>query len=227
MKIITKTLVAAGLAGATFAAMPATAQVNGIATSSPEAVIVRAAARQAGYQQIGQTYSAQIQQLNQLRQQNQQAQQSLDTNSDGQLTEAEVNANPTVLQQIQQREQQIAQTSQPIVLAQAYVIEQLVNDYQNAQNQVIQSKGIQMMLSPDAIQYAPDNVDVTTDIVAALDARIPTVQTTPPAGWQPRQQTLQLQQAVQQILLAAAQQQAAQQQQQQATQQQSAQPSGR
>ena len=219
MKTFAKTLAAAGLVGAAIAATPAAAQVNGIATSSPEAVIVRAAARQAGYQQIGQTYTAQIQQVNQLRQQNQQAQQSLDTNNDGQLTEAEINANPTVVQQIQQREQQIAQVSEPIVLAQAYVIQQLVDDYQNAQNQVIQNKRIQIMLAPDAIQYAPDNVNVTNDIVAALDARLPTVQATPPAGWQPRQQTLQLQQTVQQILIAAAQQQAAQQQQ--------AQPSGR
>ena len=219
MKTFAKTLAAAGLVGAAIAATPAAAQVNGIATSSPEAVIVRAAARQAGYQQIGQAYTAQIQQVNQLRQQNQQAQQSLDTNNDGQLTEAEINANPTVVQQIQQREQQIAQVSEPIVLAQAYVIQQLVDDYQNAQNQVIQNKRIQIMLAPDAIQYAPDNVNVTNDIVAALDARLPTVQATPPAGWQPRQQTLQLQQTVQQILIAAAQQQAAQQQQ--------AQPSGR
>ena len=211
MNTLAKSLLLAGLASASFAAAPASAQVAGIAFSSPEAVIVRAAARQAGYQAIGQTFNAQIQQVTQLRQQNAQAQQSLDTNGDGQLTDAEVSANPTVVQQIQQREQQIAQIGQPIFLAQAYVIEQLVNDYANAQNQVIQNKRIQIMLSPDAIQFAPESANVTTDIVAALDARLPTVQTTPPAGWQPRQQTLQLQQTVQQILLAAAQQQAAQQ----------------
>ncbi|GMM94008.1 OmpH family outer membrane protein [Qipengyuania sp. MTN3-11] len=221
MKKTINLLAAAATAGAALAATPGAAQVNGIATSSPEAVIVRSAARQAGYQQISQTYASQLQQVSQLRQQNQQAQQSLDTNSDGQLTEAEVSANPTVVQQIQQREQQIAQVGQPIALAQAYVIQQLVDDYQNVQTQVVQNKNIQLMLSPDAIQYAPEGVNVTDDLVAALDARLPTVQTTPPAGWQPRQQTVQLQQTVQQILIAAAQQQAAQQQQQQA------QPSGR
>ena len=223
MKTLAKTFAAMALAGTASIAVPAAAQVAGIATSSPEAVIVRSAARQAAYQQISQTYAAQIQQVGQLRQQNAQAQQSLDTNNDGQLTEAEVSANQPVVQQIQQREQQIAQIGQPIVLAQTYAIEQLVNDYENARNQVIQAKGIQIMLTPDAIQYAPETVNVTNDIVVALDQRVPTVQTTPPAGWQPRRESLALQQTVQQILVGVAQQQALQQQQQQ----QAAQPSGR
>ena len=50
---------------------------------------------------------------------------------------------------------------------------------------------------------------MTSDIVAALNTRKPTVTTAVPAGWQPGREVLQLQQAVQQILVAAAQQQAA------------------
>lgn len=226
MKIFVKSLAATALAGSALAAVPAVAQVNGIATSSPEAVIVRAQARVNAYQQIGQTYSTQIQQVNSLRQEIATQQQGLDTNNDGQLTEAEVNANPTAVQQIRQREQQIQQLSQPIVLAQTYAIEQLINDYDNARNQVIQSKNIQIMLAPDAIQYAPEGVNVTTDIVNALNQRMPAVQTTPPAGWQPRRDSLATQQAVQQILMAAAAQQAAAQQQAQ-QQTQTEQPSGR
>lgn len=226
MKIFVKSLAATALAGSALAAVPAVAQVNGIATSSPEAVIVRAQARVNAYQQIGQTYSTQIQQVNSLRQEIATQQQGLDTNNDGQLTEAEVNANPTAVQQIRQREQQIQQLSQPIVLAQTYAIEQLISDYDNARNQVIQSKNIQIMLAPDAIQYAPEGVNVTTDIVNALNQRMPAVQTTPPAGWQPRRDSLATQQAVQQILMAAAAQQAAAQQQAQ-QQTQTEQPSGR
>ena len=82
-----------------------------------------------------------------------------------------------------------------------------------------------------AIQWAPPAVDVTSDIVTALNTRKPTVTTAVPAGWQPSREILQLQQTVQQILVAAAQQQAAQVQQAQprpATQQQPpAQPTGR
>ena len=212
------TLAIAGAATAAMAAMPASAQVNGMATASPEAVIVRAAARVAGYNQIDQTYAAQITQIRTVRQEANTLQQSLDTNRDNNLTEQEVQANPGVVQQIQQKEQQIAQISQPIALAQYYVIEQIINDYQNAQNQVLQQKRIQVLIAPDAIQYAPDNFNVTNDILAAVNQRLPTVSTTPPANWQPRRETVQTHQAVQQILLAAAQQQALQQQQQQAQQ---------
>jgi Skp family chaperone for outer membrane proteins len=218
MNRILTPLAAVGIAAAALAATPAAAQVNGMATASPEAVIVRAAARVAGYNQIDQTYAAQITQIRTVRQEANTLQQSLDTNRDGNLTEQEVQANPTVVQQIQQKEQQVAQISQPIALAQYYVIEQIINDYQNAQNQVVQQKRIQLLIAPDVIQYAPDNFNVTNDILAAIDQRLPTVSTTPPANWQPRRETVQTHQAVQQILLAAAQQQAMQQQQQQPAQ---------
>ena len=218
MNRILSTLAIAGAATASIAATPVSAQVNGMATASPEAVIVRAAARVAGYKQIEQTYATHIQQIRTVRQEANTLQQSLDTNRDGNLTEQEVQANPGVVQQLQQKEQQVAQISQPIVMAQYYVIEQIINDYQNAQNQVLQQKRIQVLIAPDAIQYAPDNFNVTNDILAALDKRLPTVTTTPPAGWQPRPETAQTHQAIQQILMAAAQQQAMRQQQQQGQQ---------
>ena len=219
MTKIFKSVLAGGVIAAAFAAMPVAAQVNGIATSAPEAVFVRAAARQAAYQQINQTYATQIQQVRTLQQENQQLQRTLDTNNDNQISDAEIQAGQATVQQIQAKEQQIAQLSQPIALAQAYAIEQLANEYQNARQQVISSKRIQIMLSPDAIQYAPDGIDVTNDIIAALDQRVPTVQAQPPAGWQPRRESLALQQTVQQILLGVAQQQALQQAQQQQQQQ--------
>lgn len=198
-------------AGAVSFAAPAAAQVNGIATASPEAVIVRSAARIAAEQQIQTTYTAQIQQVRTAQQELATLQKSLDTNNDNQLSDAELQANPAVIQQIQAKEQQTAQIAQPIRMAQFYVIEQLVNDYQNAQTVVVQQKSISMILSPDAVQYAPDTVNVTDDIVAALDQRLPTVSITPPAGWQPRRETVSLHQTVQQIVGAVVQQQAAQQ----------------
>ncbi|MEZ5679911.1 MAG: OmpH family outer membrane protein [Erythrobacter sp.] len=221
-----KLVAGAALAAAAVAATPASAQVAGIATSSPEAVIVRSQARINAYQHIETQYAAQIQQVRTLRQEMATLQQSLDTNKDGQLSQQELQANPTVVGQIQQKEQAVGQASQPIVLAQTYAIEQLVNDYQNVQQQVVNQKKIQIMLTPDAIQWAPDAVNVTDDLVTVLNQRMPAVQTTPPAGWRPRQESLGLQQTVGQILLGVAQQQAAAQaQQQQATQQQ--QPTGR
>ena len=225
MKLFTKTIAAAALTGTAAIATPAAAQVAGIATSSPEAVIVRSQARIAAYQQIDQQFAAQIGQIRTLRQEMQTLQQSLDTDSNGQLSQAELQANPGVVQQIQQKEQQLGQASQPIVLAQTYAIEQLINDYQNVRQQVVQQKNIQLLLTPDAIQWAPEAVNVTDDLVALLDQRVPTVQITPPEGWRPRQDSLAAQQTVSQVLMNVAQQQAAQQQAQQ--QQPAAQPAGR
>lgn len=209
MTSFARLLASGAMVAAASAAAPAAAQVSGIATTSPEIVIARAAARNTAYQQIGTTYAAQIQQINAARQEIATLQKSLDTNNDNQLSDAEVKAKPAVVTQIQQKEQQINTLATPITIAQAYVIDQLAREYNAARQQVITAKRIQIMLAPDAIQYAPPAVDVTSDIVAALNTRKPTVTTAVPAGWQPGREVLQLQQAVQQILVAAAQQQAA------------------
>lgn len=209
MTTFTKLLAGAAFLGGLATAAPAAAQVAGIATSTPELAIARANARNTGYQQINTTYAAQIKQIGTLQQEAQTLIKSLDTNNDNQLSDAERNAKPTVITQIQQKEQQINTLATPITLAQAYVIDQLIREYGNARQQVIAAKSIQIMLSPDAIQYAPPTIDVTTDIVNALNTRKPTVTTAVPAGWQPTQQVLQLQQTIQQIMVAAAQQQAA------------------
>jgi Skp family chaperone for outer membrane proteins len=206
-----KTLAAALFATAAVAPLPAAAQVAGIATTSPEIVIARATARATGYQQIQTTYATQIQQIGTVRQETQTLIRSLDTNNDGQLTDAERDAKPAVVTQIQQKEQQINTLATPITLAQAYVLDQIAREFEAARQQVITAKRIQIMLSPDAIQYAPPAIDVTNDIVTALNTRKPTVTTAVPAGWQPSREILQLQQTIQQILVAAAQQQAAQQ----------------
>jgi len=228
MKTFMKPVIAAGLALAATApvAMPAQAQVAGIATSTPEAVIVRSAARVAGYQAINSTYASQIQQISTLSQEVQTLSQSLDTDGDQNLTQQEVDANPAVSQQVQQKQQQIETLSQPIVMAQYWVIEQLLRDYGNAQQQVVNNKGIQIMLAREAFQYAPEGVDVTEDILAALDQRLPTVQTVPVVNYNPSQATVQMHQSVQQIILGLAQRAAAQQAQQGAAAQQPA-PTGR
>lgn len=204
------TLIAAGaMASAVALSAPAAAQVAGIATTSPELVIARAAARATGYQQIGTTYDAQIKQIGTIRQEIATLQKSLDSNNDNQLSDAEVKAKPTVVTQIQQKEQQINTAAMPITIAQTYVLDQLAREYNNARQQVIADKKIQILLAPDAIQYAPPAIDVTEAMVTALNTRKPTVTTAVPQGWQPSREMLQLQQAVQQILIASAQQQAA------------------
>lgn len=229
MKFLFKTTMAAALAVAATgaASVPAQAQVAGIATSSPEAVILQAKARVDGYRAISTAYATQIQQVSALRTEVNTLQQGLDTNGDRNLSQAEVDAQPAIIQQIQDKERQIATASDPIVLAQYYVLEQLLGRYGEAQQQVIQNKKIQIMLAPEAFQYAVEGANVTPDILAALDRLVPTVTTTPPAGYQPRRDAVELHQSLQQMIMVAAAQQAAAQRQQGAAQPAQQQPTGR
>ena len=86
-KIIKPALVA-GLAIAAISA-PASAQVNGMATSNIGLTVANSQALQTGFQQINTTYQSQITQVEQLNQQRMQLVQQLDTNNDGNLDEAE------------------------------------------------------------------------------------------------------------------------------------------
>ena len=101
MTNLTLSLAGAALAAAAFASAPAAAQVAGIATTSPEIVIARAAARNTAYQQIGTQYAAQITQIGTLRTEAQTLIKSLDTNNDNQVSDAERAAKPAVITQIQ------------------------------------------------------------------------------------------------------------------------------
>ncbi len=92
----------------------------------------------------------------------------------------------------------------PVVLAQMYVLQQVSEQYNTAQNQVIAAKKVNVILSPDALLYAPQGTDITQDIVASLDTLIPAANTNVPQGWQPTRQTAQLHQQIQQLLQRAA-----------------------
>lgn len=196
-------------------ASPAQAQVSGIAVAEAAVAIASSTAVQNGLNQVGTTYAAQIQQIEQLSQQRQTQIQTLDTNGDGQLDQneqASLNENNPVIVQINQLDQQIQTATAPIQLARLYVVSQVAQQYAPAVQQVISDKNIQIMLSPEAVVYAPDAANVTQAVADALNARVSSVQVTPPQGWQPTQQAVDLFQQVSQVFAIARQQQAAAQQ---------------
>jgi Skp family chaperone for outer membrane proteins len=201
---------------AAFAAVPAAAQVNGIAVADPAIALAGSQALQTAYGQIGTTFQTQRTQLEQLQQQRAGLIRQFDTNGDGQLSEAEqtaAQANTAVVQQVQGIDQQINTVQQPISRARVYVVEQVAMQLNTAIQQVIQAGSIQVILSPNSGVYFADQVDVTDEIIAQLNTLAPTVSATPPDGWQPQQQSVQLYQQVSDILLqvAMAQQQQPQQ----------------
>lgn len=227
MKFLSKTFAAASIASAALVAGPAAAQVSGnIAVVNPPATIAASSALNTAYQQIGTTYSSQITQIQQKQQQAQTLLQQLDSNNDGNLDQTEQQAaqNAPQAQQIQTLEREIAQLSNQIDSARVYAIEQILQQYGAALQTVTTADNIQVVLSPDGVSWSAPAANINQKVVAALNARVPSVQITPPQDWQPSQQAVGVYQQVQQILMvAASRQQAASQQQQQ----QPAQPTGR
>jgi Skp family chaperone for outer membrane proteins len=195
-------------------AVPAAAQVNGVGVTEPAIAIAGSQALQTAYQQIGTTYAAQRTQLEQLQQQRAGLIRQFDTNNDGQLSQEEqtaAQANTAVIQQVNGLDQQINTIQQPITLARVYAIEQIAMQYGNAVQQVVTANNVSLIVTPASVVYAAEAADVTDEIVARLNALVPTVSTSAPAGWQPQRQSVQLYQEVQQMLLTAAAQQQAQQ----------------
>jgi Skp family chaperone for outer membrane proteins len=199
----TRLIAAAALALAGAAALPASAQVNGIGTVNVPAAIYSTQALETAYTQIFQTYQAQMTQLQQTMQQRDALMAQFDTNQDGQLDQAEMAAaqsNTAAVQQLQGLNQTIAQLQQPITAAQVYAIEQILMQYSAAAQQVIQEKNVQLILAPEAIVYAPQEVSLNDEVVAALNQRVPAVSTAVPEGWRPQQDSVAIWEQVQEII---------------------------
>ena len=213
MKIRYSAYVAA-LLSASAIAVPASAQVAGIATADTSVAIARSKALGTAYQQIGTQYASFAQQMQQKRKEINDINVQLDTNKDKELTQAELDAaikakNP-LLTQIDAKQKEINQLQDPIIKAQLYAVEQIAMKYEAAQQTVITAKKISVILAPDAFVWAPESVDVTTAITAELDRTVPSVAITPPADWRSSRQIAALYQQIQQLFNNAAQAQAAQ-----------------
>ncbi|MHA3839894.1 OmpH family outer membrane protein [Sphingomonas aestuarii] len=175
-------------------AVPASAQVAGVAVADPEAAIQNSNAWKTAISQIQTTHKAALDQanaraqavqaeLNPLVQQLQTASQQPNANQQQLQTQAAA---------IQQKEQaaqaEIARLTQPAQLARAYAFEQINRQLGPASQAVITSRKLQLLLRPEALLYAGQATDVTAAITTELNRLVPSVTTTPPAGWQPGQQ---------------------------------------
>ena len=76
--------------------------------------------------------------------------------------------------------------------------------YEAAMKSVVAAKKVSLLLSAGAVQYNAPDADLTDEIKAELDRQAPTVSVTPPANWQPSQQTGQLFQRYQQLVYYSA-----------------------
>jgi Skp family chaperone for outer membrane proteins len=212
MKFTSKPAICAGLAlfaAGSLASAPAHAQVAGIAFVDPTLVLAQSKTRDTAFQQVAQQFQSQIQLIGTLDGEVTALQTTLDTNGDKNITQQEIDANPTVVQQAQAKQQQIELATQPIMLAHYYVLEQLIADFGNSQSAVMAEKGISVVMSPDTVLAAPDSMYITEAVAAKLDERLPAVSIAVPAGYQPRQSTVNTYEQIQQVLIMAAQVRAA------------------
>jgi Skp family chaperone for outer membrane proteins len=216
MKNFIKTTVAvSALATAAFMSVSARAQISGVAVADPTIAIAKAKALGAGYNQIQTTYDSYIKQIDAKNVEITNFQKQLDSNKDNQISDAELktaqDTKAPALTSIVAKQNEIDTLRQPIVLAQHYVIENISLQYEAAQQKVVTAKKVGVIVSPEAIVWAPANADITPDITAEIDKAVPAVATTPPANWRPTRQTAAIHQQIQQLLLNSARQQAAQQ----------------
>lgn len=222
-----RVLAAALAASAAFvAAVPASAQVSGLATINTMEVITRSKAFTTAETQLDTTFKPVRDQI-QARQTKFQTDAraliaTIDTNKDGQVSEAEEQAaaarkdpNYTQLMTLQnQANEEIQKLQLPSIVAELFAFEKILQLYDQAQISVVNAKKVNVILQPEAIVYAPDAIDISDAVVAEID-KTPTVSITPPANWQPQQRTVQFQQQVTEQKRRAYQLAAARQQQQQ------------
>jgi len=184
--------------GVIAAAAPASAQ--SVAVLDPDAAVGNSNAWKTAAQSIQTTYKTQIDQAqarqNALAAEIKTAAAPIDTNHDGQISQAEVQAaqtsNPNGLKALQAKEQsaqaELQRLSLPFNRAKAYAIEQITNHEDEAVTNVVKQRKIGVLLRPEATFVADPSADVTGAVTAELDRLITApVSITPPANWQPGQ----------------------------------------
>lgn len=186
---------AAAVAGVAIAA-PLLAQASKVATINAPDAIFNVRAIGTAMQQIETKHAAVIQQAN-TRSQALQTQtkpmiDALDTNKDGDLDQAEVQAAAQArrpqLQQIRDAETaastEINNTLRPVTLARIYVFDQLQKRYNDSLDGQIRTKQIGLVVpTTAAIRQAP-GTDLTAIVRGEIDKPLAI---DPPAGWQPTQ----------------------------------------
>ncbi|CAH0352606.1 MAG: OmpH family outer membrane protein [Sphingobium sp.] len=177
------------------ATTPAAAQSKaGIAVANLEQAVATSTAYTTARTQMNTTYKAQIDAFNARK-----TAIDADLKTKGEALQAAINAaggkpTPALQTQYEQYQQQtqtyqaeLQRLGQPIGLANAYVEQQITAKLSDALKAAMTKAKVDLVLSPEAtVSYQP-TVDITAAVVTELNALVPSVGITPPAGWQPAQ----------------------------------------
>jgi Skp family chaperone for outer membrane proteins len=206
MNMFSRLLAPAAVALCAVAALPAQAQVEGrIATLDIARAVIGTKALETAYEQVNQTYAQQ----NELRRtkaaERQTVLQGFDTNGDKQVDDAELAAKQKSPEftKLQTLEAEIQALTNQIDSARVYAVEQILAQYGAALQEVTTKQQIKLVLDPGTVMFAAPAADITQQVTAALNAKVPSVSIIPPQGWQPARESVQLYQEIQQRLIAA------------------------
>lgn len=182
---------------------PATAQVKqAIAVVDIDRAIGQSTAATTASQQMQVTYKTNIDQLNTrrtaLQTEIQQKQTALQTAAQaaGQNPPAATQTNlQNQFNELQRRAQEaqaeLQQLEQPLQLARAYVLEQIGQRLSDAMRNVMTKNKIDLLVKAEAAEAFQPSADVTNLLVQEINALVPSVSITPPAGWVPGGQQAQ------------------------------------
>lgn len=174
-------------------AMPAVAQTKtGLAVVDLEEAVAKSAAYTTAISQMQTTYKPQIDALNTRR-----TAIETDLKTKGDALQAALKAagnkpTPAIETQYQQYQQtqqtaqaELQRMGQPIAIARAYVEEQLVAKLNDALKAATAKTKSEIVFKKAATESFGAGADITAAVTTELNALVPSVSITPPAGWQP------------------------------------------
>lgn len=174
-------------------AVPAAAQTkSGIAVVDLEEAVAKSAAFTTAISQMQTTYKPQIDAINTRR-----AAIETDLKTKGDALQAALKAagnkpTPAIETQYQQYQQyqqsaqaELQRMGQPVGLARAYVEQQIVAKLDDALKAATAKTKSEIVFKKAATESFGASADITPAVITELNALVPSVSITPPAGWQP------------------------------------------
>lgn len=240
------------LAGAAMLApAAASAQVAGLASANKIQAVMGSKAFKDGYAAINTQHGPDVAKLQQLQTDIDALVKPLDSNGDGQLTEADAEfvkaiqqrdvvfksldvnkdekltgteldqfrAKNLPVQQYIEKQQEVGDIERAIQISQLYIVNEVSKQYNAAVQSIATTKKLSAVFVPGVLEWAPKEMNITPQIIAAIDRALPTI-TLPPTEqlqFTTSQDAVELQRQIEQIMVnnAVAQARAAQAQQQQ------------
>ncbi|ETI60362.1 membrane protein [Sphingobium sp. C100] len=195
MKTIVKAaaLVLAPMTAMALTAVPAAAQTkSGLAVVDLEEAVAKSTAFTTAMTQMQTTYKPQLDQLTTRRSA---IEADLKTKNDALQAAYKAAGNKptpaieTQYQQLQQAQQtgqaELQRLTQPVALARAYVEQQIVDKLDDALKAATAKTKSEIVFKKAATESFGAGADITPAVITELNALVPSVSITPPAGWQP------------------------------------------